>query len=307
MTDKYRHKLPKEQLKKFARETNKKLVASDYKNHRVEDPTHISTKQEKKVKVYVKTFFDRAVQKYQDYEKRKAASAARHTANGTSEAEAKLDSEPASSREELANLDDEIVLTDDEAISPASSERKRKREDEDVQSPSLTPSETPSLKRLKEEEVDVASPPPPPPPPPESGLLDTAMMGDEDEEVRGEEDEDEVEETEEERRMREQEEALIRENEEAQRLEDEAERHKMREQEEALQRENEEAMRDFERSLNQRSVANSAAAAANGVVLGAVLNGTGTPMDAQEGDGSNKDGRLLSRKSAARKREVLGH
>ena len=75
MVDKFYGKLPKDDLKKFAREVNKKLVASDYKNNRVEDPTSISTKQEKKVKKYVRDYFERAVVKYkeqQEQQKKKA-------------------------------------------------------------------------------------------------------------------------------------------------------------------------------------------------------------------------------------------
>src|ERR1700722_9704832 len=70
--DKFRNKLPKEDLKKFAKEIGKKLVASDFKNNRVEDPTKISSKQEKKVKKYVKDFFDKAVAKKAAHDKMKA-------------------------------------------------------------------------------------------------------------------------------------------------------------------------------------------------------------------------------------------
>ncbi len=52
VVDKFHGKLPKDELKKFAREVNKKLVASDYKNKRVDDPTAISSKQAKKVRKY---------------------------------------------------------------------------------------------------------------------------------------------------------------------------------------------------------------------------------------------------------------
>lgn len=69
--DKFRHKLPKDELKKFAKEVNKKLVASDYKNKRVDDPTSISPKLEKKVKKYVKDFLERAVEKFKEHEKKK--------------------------------------------------------------------------------------------------------------------------------------------------------------------------------------------------------------------------------------------
>ncbi|KAK0646281.1 hypothetical protein B0T16DRAFT_329989 [Cercophora newfieldiana] len=197
--DKFHHKLPKEDLKKFAREVNKKLVASDYKNNRVDNPTSITSKQEKKVKKYVKDYFDRAVVKYREHQKKKADRSAKPAsgADSSQPADAKIDATPD------APIEDEVVLSEVEDGSPASqsSERKRKREDEDAESAGAdTPSETPSLKRVKEDDA-VGSPSPPPPPPPPT---DTPL-------------------TEEERSMREQEEALMRENEEAQRLEDEAE------------------------------------------------------------------------------------
>jgi [histone H3]-lysine36 N-trimethyltransferase len=198
--DKFHHKLPKEELKKFAREVNKKLVASDYKNNRVENPTSITSKQEKKVKKYVKDFFDRAVVKYRDHEKRKAD----RTAGTPAGADAsKLGNAGADGSVDVT-VEDDVVLSDVEDGSPSShsSERKRKREDDDAESAGAdTPSETPSLKRVKEDDAAESPSPPPPPPPP----TDTPL-------------------TEEERSMREQEEALMRENEEAQRLEEEAEK-----------------------------------------------------------------------------------
>ncbi|KAK2630074.1 hypothetical protein QTJ16_000894 [Diplocarpon rosae] len=68
---KFSKQLPKDDLKKFGKEVAKKLVASDYKNNRVEDPTKISEKQEKKVKTYVRDFFERAVEKKKVMDKRK--------------------------------------------------------------------------------------------------------------------------------------------------------------------------------------------------------------------------------------------
>lgn len=208
--DKFRQKLPKDELKKFGRDINKKLVASDYKNNRVDDPTSITAKQEKKIKKYVKDFFDRAVAKYSEHEKRKAERAARHAAKDMKDAnQPTADPETETSRKNGIDGDDVVISEGEDTISPSSNtpERKRKREDDDeAQSmEQLTPSETPSAKRLKEDDADVPSPPPPPPPPPAEGAVDEGPM------------------TEEERSMREQEEALMRENEEAQRLEDEAE------------------------------------------------------------------------------------
>lgn len=44
---------------------------SDFKNHRVEDPSQISSRQEKHVKKFAKEFFDKAVAKQIEYEKKK--------------------------------------------------------------------------------------------------------------------------------------------------------------------------------------------------------------------------------------------
>jgi hypothetical protein len=46
-------------------------VNSDFKNNRVEDPTKISEKQQKKVKKYCKEFFDKAVIKHRAHEQKK--------------------------------------------------------------------------------------------------------------------------------------------------------------------------------------------------------------------------------------------
>lgn len=205
--DKFRHKLPKEDLKKFAKEINKKLVSSDYKNKRVDDPTSISDKQEKKVKKYVKEFFDKAVQKYTAHERKKAD----RTVQSGNAASMDLDSSFDASAQ-----DAEVVLTEDEdaAPTPASSERKRKREEDDAGSATATPSEIPIIKRLKEDEGGLASPPPPPPPPPEGDAPIDAEV------AQGQDD--------------------------AQDSVDFAERERLREQEAALERENELNMLDFE-------------------------------------------------------------
>ena len=71
VVDKFRHKLPKDELKRHAKEVAKKLVNSDFKNNRVEDPTQISEKQQKKVKNFCKEYFDKAVVKQREREKKK--------------------------------------------------------------------------------------------------------------------------------------------------------------------------------------------------------------------------------------------
>ncbi|KAI8634847.1 hypothetical protein F5Y19DRAFT_127492 [Xylariaceae sp. FL1651] len=222
--DKFRHKLPKEELKKFAKEVNKKLVASDYKNNRVADPTIITEKQERKVKKYVKDFLDRAVEKYQDYEKKRVGRGAKDNSKVPQRLETNGHDTP---METSAHEDNEdILMTDDEDVetTPGSSDLKRKRADDATGSPSLTPSETPSLKRLKDDENDVPSPPPPPPPPPPEGdnVFDAALI--EQENAFGEHGEHNVD--------------LLREEEERQRL---------REEEAALEMENELNMLEFQR------------------------------------------------------------
>lgn len=213
--DKFHRILPKEDLKRFGREINKKLVASDYKNHRVDDPTTISSNQARKIKKFVKDFFDRAVVKHRENEQRAAqragpsSSGAPSPTNGGSAMEPKspLGRNGASNapvKNQQPDADGDIVLTDVEdegENTPATSspDRKRKRaEEQEVPAPASEA--IPSPKRAKEgstTEDSIPSPPPPPPPPTDTPL------------------------TEEERSMREQEEALMRENEEAQRLEDE--------------------------------------------------------------------------------------
>ncbi|KAL2164193.1 hypothetical protein VTH06DRAFT_3408 [Thermothelomyces fergusii] len=219
VVDKFHGKLPKEELKKFAREVNKKLVASDYKNNRVEDPTTVSPKVAKKVRKYAYDFFQRAVVKYAEYEEKKKKEAR----TSGQPAEETLSHPPETGSSVTTPAKDDTAASDAEGDAPSpgsSAGRKRKREDDDdggggggdhqAESPEAPPSETQSVKRAKEDDAGadaettptatIPSPPTPPPPPTETPL------------------------TEEERSMREQEEALMRENEEAQRLEDEAAR-----------------------------------------------------------------------------------
>ncbi|CZR54666.1 related to histone-lysine N-methyltransferase [Phialocephala subalpina] len=87
---KFTKQLSKDDLKKFAKEVGKKLVASDFKNNRVEDPTKISEKQEKKVKKYVRDYFEKAVEKKKAIDKRKKEKEAAKLANGSSKVGKKL-------------------------------------------------------------------------------------------------------------------------------------------------------------------------------------------------------------------------
>lgn len=258
--DKFRHKLPKDVLKRHAKDVSKTLVASDYKHNRVEDPTMISEKQEKKVKKYVKDFLDKAVIKHHEHEKRKGGQKATFGSEKAGESGA---AETITSVEtpEGPGPDDDIVMSDVEDVPASSPERKRKREeDSDMLDASLTPEETQSLKRVKEDEAtEEPSPPPPPPPPPEAGMVDVMLTPSQADEYS-------------------------QEQVEAQRLADEAEQDRIR-QEEALERENEEAMREFE--MEQK---NQHATTSNGMVNGTHMDSTVGGCD----DGSTKhasDGR----------------
>jgi len=278
--DKYSHRLPKEEIKRFAKEVNKKLVASDYKNGRVEDPRKISSKQEKKVRAYVKDFFDRAVEKHHERERRRA----KRPDNAVQEPTQDSPTSPVEQYD--LSKEEEFEPTGGEAASStpssASSGRKRKRqEDEEMRSASVTPSETPSVKRLKEEEPDTPSPPPPPPPPP-AEAMDTELA-------------------EEERAMREQEEALMRENEEAQRWEEETERKKL---EAALVHEKHDGTRD---GLCDFPPATKDVAVVNGSLS---VNG-GSVMDLdhdeqQEQQEAAKDEQSLQQTTELRKEGVVG-
>jgi hypothetical protein len=216
---KFTKQLPKDDLKKFAKEVGKKLVASDFKNGRVEDPTKISEKQEKKVKAYVRQFFEKAVEKKKELDKRKKEKERAKLANGSD----KLNGKDASPEE----LDDvkveDIDLTPSSPSPPgapssphasvatpsfteSSPELKRKRTGEE------TPGDESDGKRLKEEH---STPPPPPPPPPAEGMPLEELQELPDAEM----DEKEIMETEEEKELRRQEEDLMRENEEAMKME----------------------------------------------------------------------------------------
>ncbi|KAI0835573.1 hypothetical protein F5Y06DRAFT_121962 [Hypoxylon sp. FL0890] len=276
VVDKFRQKLPKEDLKKFAKEINKKLVASDYKNNRVDDPTSITEKQERKVKKYVKDFFDRAVEKYRAHERKKAERAGKgqdapHANHGADS----VMTPPVKDEEDNVMTDDETGST------PNSLDRKRKREDDAVGSPSQTPSETPSMKRLKEDEGDVPSPPPPPPPPLD-GEAALDMVAEQD------------------KVLEEQDDALLREKEEAEHLAAEAERLKLREEEAALERENELNMLAFEREQQEHDKLVNGNSYVDAAEHSRALEHASTGLDS-----TGEDNAAIQH--SARKHEVLSH
>ncbi|KAB8232136.1 SET and WW domain protein [Aspergillus alliaceus] len=202
VVDKFKHKLPKDDLKRYAKDVAKKLVNSDFKNSRVEDPTKISEKQQKKVKKYCKEFFDKAVAKHRAHEQRKTDKQAKGMDSKTETPQAPSDDE----EEEALDVkmsDDEGDKVDENGTRLIAEELrggvKRKREDgtagdsnmgEYISSkrprsstpppppppPPMSPGDDPqnvdNAKRIQSDEIDDKSenneftPPPPPPPPP---------------------------------------------------------------------------------------------------------------------------------------------
>ncbi|KAH7360841.1 hypothetical protein BKA65DRAFT_391942 [Rhexocercosporidium sp. MPI-PUGE-AT-0058] len=230
---KFTKQLPKEDLKKFAKEVGKKLVASDFKNNRVEDPTKISEKQEKKVKNYVRDFFEKAVEKKKVLDKKKADKASLNGSglNGSTSTSRGMNGK--SMDEDPQFVDDDpdpmvdfsptaldappssVPATPTISASGSNSDLKRKRDEEDgVETPgagvgTADDSFSDPNKRLKEDDV---TPPPPPPPPPAGGIpVDT--FGGEEGALEGHG--NLQPETEEQLELRRQEEDLMRENEEA--------------------------------------------------------------------------------------------
>jgi histone-lysine N-methyltransferase SETD2 len=206
-------------LKRFAKEISKKMVSSDYKHNRVEDPTNITERHEKKVKGTVKEFFDKAVVKRVAHEKKKAEklkeAGERAKIEGSADAPATLDaaSPDVDDKAEMSDVDfnEEDVAEPPSITTPSvgadcDDSLKRKRDDADED----------SMKRLKsgdtpEEEAIVATPPPPPPPSDVPPALEDVDMVDEAQRMEEEE-------------LRIQQEELERENEEAERLEQEEQR-----------------------------------------------------------------------------------
>ena len=160
--------------KRYAK-VSKKLVSSDFKNHRVEDPTKISSRQEKQVKKYVKEYFDKAVAKKREHDKKKAErrnkegeSAASPTpviaAGVKAEGESDGDQDMAMSdddEDEKPKLESATPVTPSDQLLQAERLKRKRVNDEDPDCVKLEDNEATPSKRHKSE-----SPPPPPPPPP---------------------------------------------------------------------------------------------------------------------------------------------
>ena len=165
----------------------KKLVESDYKNHRVEDPTRITSRQENQVKKYVKDFFDKVVAQKKAHDKKKdELRVEREKKEGGSLESPSLVTARNEKQGHLAAADPGIDVSDEEGdsslkqesatpITPLDSltngdgvlKRKRNTESENNGLELLEEEQATPTKRQKSE----TPPPPPPPPPPASEML----------------------------------------------------------------------------------------------------------------------------------------
>jgi [histone H3]-lysine36 N-trimethyltransferase len=206
--NKYKSKLPRDDLKRFAKEVSSvlfltaeavtdisiqiadKLVNSDFKSGRVDDPTKIDEKHEKKVKKYCKEFFDKAAYKHRKLEKERATRKQKSEESKSNDAAAadatspvlNLDASPDMKREGNSE-DDDVKMSEDEEEKPTPPspsigtngdglKRKREEDDEEDLKAEIDITKSPA-KRMKSE-----SPPPPPPPP--GPPVDTPPMQSED-------------------------------------------------------------------------------------------------------------------------------
>lgn len=179
--NRYKHKIPKDDLKRFAKEIAKKLVASDYKAGRVKNPTKIDERQQKKVKEFCKEFFEKAYQKHKKHEQGK----------GSRGVKAKPDvpagnSGPSPGLSPVAVDDDaeDVKMSEDEVDrepSDSPSDRngtlKRKRIEEQAAEPADSPvnggDEDVTASPAKRLNVAMEGNTPPPPPPPPAPPIET--------------------------------------------------------------------------------------------------------------------------------------
>ncbi|GAB7365377.1 hypothetical protein MBLNU230_g6455t1 [Neophaeotheca triangularis] len=154
VVNKYKHKLARDDLKRFAKDMSKKLVNSDFKRGRVEDPSRISDKQAKGVKKAVQEYFDKAVEKQQERDKKKGTSHKPSNDRSTTPA-----GSPSAGKEEddVILSENEIEDEDNAKDSPAISKRTRESDGEDAEALS---------KKQRTSSVEAPPAPPPPPPPP---------------------------------------------------------------------------------------------------------------------------------------------
>ena len=166
---KYKHKLAKDDLKRWAKEFAKKMVESDFKKGRVEDPTKVSDKQAKSIKKHAQEFFEKAVKKKEESDRRKAERKAAKKEDGS---HTPIGSPLAVAGSPMDKDEDDIALSDHEADEPEAtpadstdSPSTLKRRIESVTNGNEDDDED-AFSKKQRTEIEQAPPPPPPPPPP---------------------------------------------------------------------------------------------------------------------------------------------
>ncbi|WPH04035.1 Hypothetical protein R9X50_00691900 [Acrodontium crateriforme] len=167
---KFKQKLAKEDLKRWAKELAKKMVESDFRKGKVENPTKISDKQIKGIKKHAQEFFEKAAKKKADADKRKADK--RAALDGASNTPI---GSPAPIVASPIDKDmDQTTFSDNEQNEPEATPAESsdgtsglKRRLEEVMN-GETSEETESILKKLRTESDHPPPPPPPPPPVET-------------------------------------------------------------------------------------------------------------------------------------------
>ena len=143
--NKYKKKIPRDDLKRFAKEIAKKLVSSDFKSDRVKDPTKIDEKHQQKVKKFCKEYFDKAAYKHKKHEHDKAVGSSKKVSSSSKhqkEVPPSLDAtptqeSPVEDKSRVASPDTDIKnedFSDDEDI------KMSDNESEEADSPTDSPS-----------------------------------------------------------------------------------------------------------------------------------------------------------------------
>ncbi|KAJ5953469.1 hypothetical protein N7454_000365 [Penicillium verhagenii] len=167
VVDKYKHKIPKDDLKRFAKEAATKLVEGDYKRNKVSDPTKISEKHRHSVKIFCTSYFDKAAKKHKEREKRKSSNAAQASGTPADEDSKMSDDEQEPSAGTGTGTATSPMDVDDDALASL----KRKRHDNINQAPDhLTLGENGSASPSKRQK---STPPRPPSPPPARDSIDS--------------------------------------------------------------------------------------------------------------------------------------
>ncbi|KAF2772254.1 hypothetical protein EJ03DRAFT_266966 [Teratosphaeria nubilosa] len=169
---KYKHKLGKEVVKKLGKELTKKVVEGDFRRGRVDNPTKISDKAIRGLKKHAQEYFEKAVKKHAEAEKRRAE---RKAANKDDGSHTPLGTPPAAAASPVDKEDGDVNLSDDEADdgTPGASDLKRRRDEE---ANGFDDEDESDMKRLRTETPTIAPPPPPPPPPAEAMETDADIM-----------------------------------------------------------------------------------------------------------------------------------